>query len=327
MAELDPSEVRFLASSPMAELVDRLVAHHKPEVIVVGDPALTQYVEKHDASATSAGLHVRRHPRLQAAWGSELRSRQVGERAAGKEVRPILSRISRHYDHCISSSQEDRDSIATAWPSETTDRHHSRWTGAGSLSSEPRRTGSRPDDLSGRDLVRAQPYAVNWFATEILPGFGLGSATPSSGSPVAAYKDGSEPKADGVHYTGYVEDVRVAIASGMGDRGSAARRGRWLTFEVAESMALGTPLVSTAIGYEGVAVEDRTHLLAAESSERFAECCIELLGDPQLRARLSMHARQLLEARYDWRKNRAGLRSDPDEARRTPTPAGIDRRE
>ena len=70
--------------------------------------------------------------------------------------------------------------------------------------------------------------------------------------------------------------------------------------KVLESMALGTPLVSTAIGYEGVAIEDRKHLLAAESSKEFAERCIELLGDPQLRAHLTTHARQLLETRYNW---------------------------
>ena len=76
---------------------------------------------------------------------------------------------------------------------------------------------------------------------------------PSSGSPVAVPSDGSEPKAEGLHYTGYVDDIRVAIASAWVTVVPLRAGAGGTRLKVLESMALGTPLVSTAIGYEGVA--------------------------------------------------------------------------
>ena len=286
----------------MAELVDRLVARHEPEVIVVGDPALTQYVEKHDAAPRvldymcDAILGFKRLGDLSSGpgkWVNALRARKYAR---------FLRRISRHYDHCISSSQEDRDSIATAWPSE-------RPIDIIPVGLEPDRYPQNlADPVPGRMIypgaIAYEPNrdAVAWFASEILPRIRARVSNAELWVTGRLPKDGSEPRADGVHYAGYVEDVRLVIASAWVTVVPLRAGAGGSRLKVLESMALGTPLVSTAIGYEGVAVEDRTHLLAAESSEEFAECCIELLGDPQLRAHLTRHARQLLEARYDWRK-------------------------
>ena len=165
----DPSEVRFLTSSPMAELVDRLVARHEPEVIVVGDPALTQYVAKHDTTPRvldymcDAILGFKRLEDLSSGPGKWLNALRA------KKYARFLRRISRHYECCVSSSQEDRDSIATAWPSE-------RPIDIIPVGVEPDRyPRNLAEPVPGRMIypgaITYEPNrdAVAWFAGKILP--------------------------------------------------------------------------------------------------------------------------------------------------------------
>jgi glycosyltransferase involved in cell wall biosynthesis len=102
-----------------------------------------------------------------------------------------------------------------------------------------------------------------------------------------------------VQLTGYVEDVRLPVA------GSAAcvvplRQGGGTRLKILEAMALGTPVVATAKGAEGLEVVDGEHLLVADDPAAFAEATLRLLRDAALRARLAHNARALVEAQYDW---------------------------
>jgi glycosyltransferase involved in cell wall biosynthesis len=65
-------------------------------------------------------------------------------------------------------------------------------------------------------------------------------------------------------------------------------------------MALGRPVVSTAIGCEGLDVVGDEHLLIADSAEQFAEKTVRLLTDAALYRKLAFNARQLVVRRYDW---------------------------
>ena len=104
---------------------------------------------------------------------------------------------------------------------------------------------------------------------------------------------------DHVSLTGYVEDIRPTVAassacivpllSGGGTR-----------LEILEAMALGTPVVSTSKGAEGLDVADGEHLLIADTPGHFADQTVRLLQDPQLRSRLASNARQLVLEKYDW---------------------------
>jgi glycosyltransferase involved in cell wall biosynthesis len=104
---------------------------------------------------------------------------------------------------------------------------------------------------------------------------------------------------DGVHVTGRVEDVVpyyrqcavfiVPLRAGGGTR-----------LKILEAMALGRPVVSTAIGCEGLDVVGDEHLLIADSAEQFAEKTVRLLTDAALYRKLAFNARQLVVRRYDW---------------------------
>ena len=98
-------------------------------------------------------------------------------------------------------------------------------------------------------------------------------------------------------FTGFVDDVREHVG------GAAAfviplRVGGGTRIKAFEAMAMGTPVVSTSIGIEGLPVEDGEHFLVANDPQAFASRVVALLGDPALRQRLSTSARQLVEAKF-----------------------------
>lgn len=104
---------------------------------------------------------------------------------------------------------------------------------------------------------------------------------------------------DSVRLTGYVEDIRLPVA------GSTVcvvplRQGGGTRLKILEAMALGTPVVATSKGAEGLEVVDGEHLLIADTPAAFAGAVGRVLRDPVLRARLAVNARALVEAKYDW---------------------------
>jgi glycosyltransferase involved in cell wall biosynthesis len=77
--------------------------------------------------------------------------------------------------------------------------------------------------------------------------------------------------------------------------------------KILEAFALGTPVVSTAKGVEGLAVEPGVHYLAAEHPDEFADRTVELCGDAALRHRLATAAWELTRERYSFTRLRSLL--------------------
>jgi glycosyltransferase involved in cell wall biosynthesis len=108
------------------------------------------------------------------------------------------------------------------------------------------------------------------------------------------------PSADGVEFTGYLDDVRPAVARAWAEV-VPLRKGGGTRLKVLEALALGTPVVSTSKGVEGLELEDERHVLVADTAEAFAAATERLLGQPELRASLAAAGRQAVRERYDWR--------------------------
>jgi glycosyltransferase involved in cell wall biosynthesis len=108
------------------------------------------------------------------------------------------------------------------------------------------------------------------------------------------------PAADGVEFTGYLDDVRPAVACAWAEV-VPLRKGGGTRLKVLEALALGTPVVSTTKGVEGLELEDDRHVLVADTAHGFAAATERLLGQPELRARLGAAGRQVVRERYDWR--------------------------
>jgi polysaccharide biosynthesis protein PslH len=143
--------------------------------------------------------------------------------------------------------------------------------------------------------------AMRWFLAEIYPR--IRAQQPCATLTITGSTKGVDVGGltlDGsVQLVGNLEDVRLPVA------GAAAcvvpiRHGGGTRLKILEAMALGTPVVATSKGAEGLEVADGVHLLLADDPESFANQTLRLLSDAQMRARLAANARRLVEARYDW---------------------------
>jgi glycosyltransferase involved in cell wall biosynthesis len=147
--------------------------------------------------------------------------------------------------------------------------------------------------------------AVSWFARAVLPGLmsRTGRAVEllvagTGESPEVSRLDGRP----GIRLLGEVNDVadvyRAAHAVVVPLRAGGGTR-----IKVLEAFAFGRPVVTTALGVEGLAVLDRVHALVAPGDEPraaddFAARCAELVAEPALGQRLAAAGRSLLLRRH-----------------------------
>ena len=65
---------------------------------------------------------------------------------------------------------------------------------------------------------------------------------------------------------------------------------------------MGKAIVSTTVGAEGLPLEDGKHLLLADTPENFAASVLALASNAGLRAKLGRAGRELVQARYSWKR-------------------------
>jgi glycosyltransferase involved in cell wall biosynthesis len=104
---------------------------------------------------------------------------------------------------------------------------------------------------------------------------------------------------NGILFHGLVADVRpyfrmsqvmvVPLRVGSGTR-----------IKILESMATATPVVSTAVGAEGIDCTNNLDILLGETPKELAFSVIRLLSDRELAFRMGMAGRALVEKRYSW---------------------------
>jgi glycosyltransferase involved in cell wall biosynthesis len=124
---------------------------------------------------------------------------------------------------------------------------------------------------------------------------------------------GRLPAAPTCHFTGYVPDIRPVVARGMVSV-VPLLAGGGTRLKILESMALGTPVVSTSKGAEGLDVTHGENILIADSPADFARCVGAVLRDPVLWARLSEGGLALVRTRYDWEAVGHDLRTIVEQA-------------
>ena len=105
---------------------------------------------------------------------------------------------------------------------------------------------------------------------------------------------------ENVTVTGEVSDVRPYLAQCVVSV-VPLRSGGGTRLKILEAMAMHRAVVSTAIGCEGLLIENDRHLLVRDDPKCFAQAVIELLDDAIKWNRLAVNGRELVEQRYDWK--------------------------
>ena len=162
------------------------------------------------------------------------------------------------------------------------------------------RAGRGPDTLifTGAFTYDVNHEAMVWFLGEVYPL--VKAAAPEVELLITGDHAGKPlPPAASVTLTGFVDDVRPLVA------GAAAavvpiRQGGGTRLKILEAMALGTPVIATRKGAEGLNVVDGRDILLADTPEAFAQAILRLRSDPVLRQELVKNACRLIRQQYDW---------------------------
>jgi sugar transferase (PEP-CTERM/EpsH1 system associated) len=104
----------------------------------------------------------------------------------------------------------------------------------------------------------------------------------------------------GVEVTGTVSDVRPYYAEAVAAI-VPLRIGGGTRLKILEAMAAGVPVVSTALGAEGLPVTGGEDILIAETAEQWSLQLGALAKQDDTWKRLAEQGRSLVRTRYDWR--------------------------
>lgn len=144
--------------------------------------------------------------------------------------------------------------------------------------------------------------AVTYFTTDIVPRLTAQhprmrlQVTGDTGS----VDTGPLVAAGAVEFTGRVTSVTPLVQSARMCV-VPLRVGGGTRLKILEALALGTPVVSTSKGIEGLDLKPEDDVLIGDDPEAFARQVIRLRNDNDLRARLSARGRQTVAQRYVWK--------------------------
>ncbi len=156
--------------------------------------------------------------------------------------------------------------------------------------------------------VDANRDGVEWFVAAVLPH--LRALRPDVRVRVVGHAPddlAGRLREQGVEVTGYVDEI-IPYVAGAGVAVVPLRTGGGTRLKIIEALAIGTPVVSTTVGAEGLDVVDGEHLLLADTPEGFAAAVVRALSDADLRRRVEVAGRRLATERYDWRAAGSRLR-------------------
>lgn len=140
--------------------------------------------------------------------------------------------------------------------------------------------------------------AMRWFVGEVWP---LVKAQQPEACLTITGAPGERrlPPAEGVTLAGFVPDVRPLVANAWVSV-APIHAGGGTRLKILEALALGTPVVATSKGAEGLDLVAGEHLLLADSPEDFAAAVVCLLRDRDLRARLAKNGARRVHEQYSW---------------------------
>jgi polysaccharide biosynthesis protein PslH len=152
---------------------------------------------------------------------------------------------------------------------------------------------------TGSFTYHANFDAVDYFLKEIYPRIKL--SVPEVSMQVLGDTGGVQvenwPIDNSVVFTGLLYDVRPSLAQSWLSI-VPLRIGAGTRLKIIESLALGTPVVSTSKGAEGLDVTHGKNILIADTPSEFANAVLNVLQNPDLREKLSREGHKLVVENY-----------------------------
>jgi glycosyltransferase involved in cell wall biosynthesis len=112
-------------------------------------------------------------------------------------------------------------------------------------------------------------------------------------------RNGRFSASSGIHFTGYVDDVREYM-KGTVVFIAPLRIGGGTRLKILEAMAMRVPVIATSVACEGLSVENERHLLIADTPQEFAAGIIRLFDDGKLSDMIIYNAYKLVTERFSW---------------------------
>ncbi|RQV18490.1 glycosyltransferase [Burkholderia cenocepacia] len=293
-----PLQVAYYRSRAFEAAVSRLLPSH--DGVLVHLVRCAEYVRKSDKPrilemTDAISLNYSRVKQLRKARG--LKSRVFGIEA--KRLLGYERTIVHDFDLSVLVSKTDRDYL---FPDESASKVMVCSNGV-DLSGLPyvaRSMASRLLVFIGDMRTVQNQDMCHYFAETVLPLLRqradyrfriVGSIAPALAEQFRAY--------DGVEVTGRVESVAEAASDGA--IGVCPMRiGAGVQNKILEYMALGLPVVTTSLGYEGLGATVGQDLLIADTPEAFVERIEWLMAHPSEAVEMAGHARQFVKREHGW---------------------------
>lgn len=298
-----PLELKFRHSTKLAQKIQRLTMEIDFDIVVIINSHTALYLE-----VLSPSSHRKSILNLENIEFAQYESIYQIEQRPIDKIRAWINyqmmrrwepRYAERFDHCITVSENDRDILLDANPALKID------VIPNGVDTQQHQSLPYSHENASLLFIGKMSYApcsdaAKYFCREILP------LIKRQVNNTELWIVGREPPqevmnlgSDGVHVTGWVEDVApyykrstvcvVPLRAGGGTR-----------LKILEAMAFGRPVVSSRIGCEGLDVTDGENILIADHPEEFAEKTVRLLHDDNLRKSIAENARRLVENHYDW---------------------------
>jgi polysaccharide biosynthesis protein PslH len=298
-----PMELRQYHSRELMERIRTLVTSQHFDVVEVEDSFMGLYLEALPADLRCHSIltfhdivfnKAKRIASLEPRWKRKIRMWLYGQMMYRWE--PFYME---NYGRCIAMSETDRSLILSRNPRLKIDVVPNGVDSKKLLPISP--SEDNPMILFVGDMdYRPNIDAATFFCREILP------LVKKRASRVEVCIAGRNPPeevlalaGDGIQVTGTVPDLQPYYA-----RSTVCvvplRAGGGTRLKILEAMALGRPVVSTAIGCEGLNVQDGQNIFIADSLEDFAARTLELILETNTRIQMTANGRKLVEQEYDW---------------------------
>jgi glycosyltransferase involved in cell wall biosynthesis len=152
--------------------------------------------------------------------------------------------------------------------------------------------------FSGSFRYHANYEAMLWFVGDVFPL--ILEQVPETHLVITGdHADLPLPFTQNVTLAGYVDDIQSLIASSCVSV-APLLSGGGTRLKILEAMAIGTPVVSTSKGAEGLDATVGEHLFVGNSPIIFAEHVVKILKNRDLRDQMAVSAHRFVKTKYNW---------------------------